>query len=679
MAATLPSFVRIDSSIELVPGVGPKTASILRNHNISTVRDLLYFFPRTWIDATKPALIPELPYGEMAVFSGQLSLITEGKTKKGLKFVKAQISDEAGSVDAMWFNMPYLRRTLKTDTLYYFYGQLKFWTGGQKVVMAPKILRDLSVIPIYKEIGAVPSYQLQKLIKPLLPLANNVVDFLPDDIRLEKSLAAESDAVIIMHQPENINQLALAEKRLGLDELLMMSAPALMAKRARKALTRKAFVINKPKLDSWIGNLPFKLTEDQATTIGEILDDLAKPQPMNRLVQGDVGSGKTVVGLAAAIEAHVNNEQTVWLAPTEVLANQHYATAQKLLAGQGLTVALWTRVSKNTTGLEKANVTDVVEADLIIGTHAVLSADNPVPRLGLLIIDEQHRFGVKQRAFLRRAAKEPPHLLSLTATPIPRTLNLLVYGDLQVSRISTKPVERKTVISRVVESTNRQKAYEFIDQHIDAGEQVFVVCPQIDAAEESGDTLFNSQTISVTEVFQSLAKQFPTRKIGLLHGKLKSKDKQTVMDQFRNGVLDILVSTTVIEVGVDVPNATIMMIEGAERFGLVQLHQLRGRIGRGTRQSFCLLFPSSEDKADNHRLKLIESTSDGFELAENDLKLRGPGEIIGEAQSGIPKFRFADLNNEDGIREAIELSDQLLDDEKFSAAVLAFWQSKHPE
>lgn len=682
MAAARPRLLTLDSSIELVAGVGPKLAGILRNHDILTVRDFLAFYPRAWIDATTPTPIAALSLGSPAAFRGRISHIMDGRSQRGLRYIKAQLTDESGSIEIMWFNMPYLKRSLKSDVTYNFYGAVRQWRGGQKIIIAPRQLHALEIIPIYRAIGGVPSYQLQKLVKPLLPFAETVPDYLPADIGLANSLIGLSKAITWIHAPEVMTQVIAAKRRLAADELVMLSAPALMAKRAREALTRQSYSIHRDDLAVWLERLPFELTHDQHQAIDDILADLAQPRPMNRLVQGDVGSGKTVVGLAAALEAKANREQTVWLAPTEVLARQHYMTACSLLAGTGMSVALWTRASKHlSTGNQKAATDQLVSADLVIGTHAVLSADHHVPKLGLLIIDEQHRFGVKQRSWLRKSAAAPPHLLSLTATPIPRTLSLMVYGDLAVSRIASKPVARKPVTSRVVTMANRDKAYGFVEGRIAAGDQVFVVCPQIDTSDrDDSPTMFGTtRDVSVAAVFDDLSRRFPARRLGLLHGKLKSKDKQAVMDAFRNHDLDILVSTTVIEVGVDVPNATTMMVMGAERFGLVQLHQLRGRIGRGDKPSYCLLFPSTDAAADSQRLHLIETVADGFALAEEDLKLRGPGEIIGEAQSGIPRLRFADPSDTEQVKIARTISVSLVDDPLFTDEVVRFWQAKHPE
>jgi ATP-dependent DNA helicase RecG len=685
--------MELNNSITRLKGMGPKTTDIFEKNGIHTVEDLLYFFPRAWINATEVCLIKDLRVGMSALLQVKVVMTKEGISQRTrVPYLKATVADISGSVDVMWFHARYLKEKIKADKEFLIYGKLQGWRAENAMIMSPKFITEPSIIPVYPTIGGLASNKTRTLMQQLQSTATTLPDYIPESIRTDRGIISLAQAVQYMHFPQTIAQINEARLRLGFDELLMLMVPSLIAKQERAEEQTEALSTDKSLVKKWYKTLPFDLTTDQKTTIDEILTDLAESKPMNRLVQGDVGSGKTVVGLAATLQAIASNKQVVWLAPTELLAQQHFATAQKLLgpAMGRLGIGLWTRTNHMialNNDERKASSDEIMQQPIIIGTHALLSEKVNFQNLGLLIIDEQHRFGVKQRAQLRLFSGRPIHLLSMTATPIPRTMALVLYGDLKLSTIKHKPSGRKPVVTRVVEEHNRSKAYEFIGDHIRSGDQVYVVCPTIVPAKDDEANVFNQlfeeieEKKAVTTQFEKLKTIFPACRVEMLHGKLKAKDKDEIMAGFRNHDIDILVSTTVIEVGVDVPNATFIVIEDADRFGLAQLHQLRGRVGRGEKQSFCLLFSSdnSSSVTANARLKTMEESNDGFVLAEKDLQLRGPGELTGLAQSGIPPLRFASLTDGNRIAEIREIARELIRNPAFSTSLDRFWRSHHPE
>lgn len=681
--------MNLTDRIELLKGMGPKTAAIFNANGIRTVEDFAYFFPRGWIDATTAKPIAELRLDQSGLIEAQVVTVKQGMSQKTRKpYLRATVADMSGSIDVIWFYATYLKQKVKPGAQFKLYGKVRSWGKGERAIISPRFIVAPSVIPVYSEIGGLRSQKIIPLMQQVTPLLPALPDFLPAEVRDEYHLLALHQALQLMHFPGHVNDIDVARKRLAFDELLMLVVPSLMAKRERAQEQTQALHEENAKINTWFTTLPFPLTNDQQTVINEILADMSQTKPMNRLVQGDVGSGKTIIGLAGACNAIFNGRQAVWLAPTELLAKQHFETAKKLLEPLNISIGLWTRTSHFIAdGLEseKANRDTVTAQSLIIGTHALLSEKIEFQNLGLLVIDEQHRFGVQQRAQLRTFGGRPVHLLSMTATPIPRTMALLLYGDLSLSVIKEKPIGRKPVVTKVVRESDRAKAYEYIDSFISKRNQAFVVCPLIEPTQDEEANVFNQlfqaveEKKSVVTWFEKLKQQFPHRKIGMLHGKMKPAEKESVMQLFRNGELDILVSTTVIEVGVDVPNANIMIIESAERFGLAQLHQLRGRVGRSEKQALCLLFPSNEDKLDNERLRLMEQTNDGFILAEKDLELRGPGEVTGIAQSGIPPLKFASLKNTEEVAQVRQIAEQLLDKQEFQESFQRFWRIHHPE
>ncbi len=670
--------------IGVLKGMGPKTREVFHQHGILTLEDLLYFFPRGWMDASTVVPLSELRVGKPALIDVQIVTIKEGMSQRSrLPYMKCMVADTTGSTEVIWFHPRFLRQKVKVGARFLLHGTLNR-LGNVVTLVSPKFIDTPSVLPVYPQIGGLAPHKVRPLMLQLKPLIAKVPDYLPESVIAGQNLLSLQATLAAMHFPDSLDAIVQAKKRLAFDELLMIVMPSLMNQEARDKEIVPTLTIQKNEVDTWIKSLPFPLTDDQQTVITTILNDLAQTKPMNRLVQGDVGSGKTVVGLAAMLAVLSAGKQVAWLAPTELLAAQHFSTAQKLVSPE-ISLGLWTRSHHATRSEDKADLSTVLSQQFIIGTHALLQDKIEFKNLELLIIDEQHRFGVNQRAKLRNFGGKPIHLLSMTATPIPRTMALLVYADLRLSVIKQMPAGRKPITTRVVEDANREKAYAFIDQHIAAGEQIYVVCPAIEPTKDDEASVFNTlfesvdEKKAVTTWVKELQVVFPQRRIQELHGKMKSAEKEEIMTAFREGRINILVSTTVIEVGVDVPNATFMVIENAERFGLAQLHQLRGRVGRGEKQSFCLLFPSSDSKKENERLQLMESTTDGFVLAEKDLELRGPGELTGLAQSGLPALKYASLQDAQLIETVKNVAQDLLHNPLFAASLERFWRFYHPE
>ena len=530
------------------------------------------------------------------------------------------------------------------------------------------------LVPIYPETEGITSKYLRFLIKPLLSNLQ-LNDPTPEAILKKYDFPSLSDAIRNVHFPNSEGQVCVAKERLAFDDLMLFQIKALLERRKMNQLKSVPIPFNEELVKSFTANLPFELTKDQKIAAWEILKDIEKKYPMNRLMEGDVGSGKTVVALIAAYQIAKaarpdggRGYQTVFLVPTEVLASQHFKTMSSLVNDNGVKIGLLTAsMSKiNNENVPKKILKEKIfsgDIDIIIGTHAVLQKDVFFGKLALLVIDEQHRFGIKQRAKLVKNTDIVPHLLSMTATPIPRTLALTIYGDLDISIIREKPKNRQKIITKVSAPSRRKEDYQFIRNEAKNGRQVFVVCPRIEISDPKSEVrtsgrqskmnILWADVKAVEEEYKKLSQEvFSDLKVAMLHGKLKPKEKNGIMSDFKNRKYDILVSTSVIEVGVDVPNATVMMVESAERFGLAQLHQFRGRVGRSGHPSYCLLFSSSGDKSTNQRLKALVNCDDGFELAEKDMAIRGPGEFMGTKQSGMPDLAMASLANIDLIKKA---------------------------
>lgn len=680
--------MRLQDPLAALKGMGPKTTAVFAKHGIVTLEDLLYFFPRGWVDARTITPLRDFRPGQGALISGQIVTVREGMSQRTrIPYLRALIADVTGTVEALWFHPRFIREKVKVGASVQLYGTLQGWNPTNRALISPKFIDSPGMYALYSEIGGLTSARVRHFFLQVRSLMRDVEDYVPSNIALEESLLPLAQALEYMHFPPSPEAIQQAKQRLAFDELFFLMAPAILARRERERERAEVLTPTGSPVATWIHSLPFTLTDDQVAAIEAILHDLGQPTPMQRLVQGDVGSGKTAVGLAAVVEAAAVGKQVAWLAPTELLARQHFMTAQNFLPNT-ITIGLWTRTSHELWkggGVEQATAASVGQADLVIGTHALLTEKVHFQSLALLIIDEQHRFGVKQRAQLRLFAGKPIHLLSMTATPIPRSLALVLYGELSLSTIRQKPLGRKPVTTRVVTEENRAKAYAFLDAHMSYKQQIYVVCPTIEPAKKEEANILNQlfETVeekkAVTTWYESLKKHFPTRRIGMLHGKMKASEKEAIMNQFREGKLDMLVATTVIEVGVDVPNATVMVIEAAERFGLAQLHQLRGRVGRSDRQSFCFLFPSASEQQENARLRVMEETNDGFVLAEKDLELRGPGELTGITQSGVPALRYASLQDVALIERIRALSPAIMHSTPYEHMSERFWRMYHPE
>ena len=632
--------------IDQITGIGKYYSYKLKRLGIKKVEDLIYHFPFRYDDFSQTVPIQNLTTGIKMTISGVVWQIKNIRTRSGKILTIATIADQSGVIDAIWFNQPYLPKIIKSGIPIALSGKVE-QEGRKFKMLSPsyellRIQRPIPdrleqkttlhtgrLVPVYPETEGLSSKWIRSKISQLLPkfLEKNS-DFLPDEIISRQKLITLTSALNKIHFPKNLKNVDEARKRLGFDELFLLQLLSQIRKREWQEEKKAPKIkINLSKTNKLIKKLPFILTSAQKKALDEILQDLNKAKPANRLLEGDVGSGKTVVGAIAAYNVILNGYDVLIAAPTEILAFQHQKTLSAILAKFGIEVGIWTKSNKT-------------YGKLTCGTHALLTSFTPEGQLGLVIVDEQHRFGVAQRAklFLSHSKHLTPHLLTMTATPIPRTLALTIYGDLDLSVLDEMPRGRQKIATFVVPNQKRESAYQFIAKQIKEGRQTFIITPFIEPSETMATVK------AATAEFENLKKKFlPKIKLGLLHGKLKSKDKEKIINNFKKGYFHILVSTPVVEVGIDVPNATIMMIESAERFGLAQLHQLRGRVGRSEHKSYCLLFTQSESDLTIKRLKSMEKVSVGFELAEIDLKLRGPGEFYGVKQSGFINFKIANL------------------------------------
>jgi len=626
--------------------VGPIYQKRLEKIGIKTFKDLIYHIPARYLDFREKSPISRLSIGESITIKGKVDSIKNLYTRSGKKIQLAQVSDKSGSVDVIWFNQPFLIKTIKEGETYSFSGKVD-WFGRKKAMISP-LINTFGIVPIYPETYGISSKWLRGKIKTAYQLiGGEITEYLPQTY----GFLDLPSAIKEIHFPNDPDRAKKARERLAFDELLALQITNLKRKSAwQKNHPVYNLEINRKEINQFIDNLPFKLTVSQNKVIDEIIEDLQKPYPMNRLLEGDVGSGKTVVAATAAFIAFLNGCQSVIMTPTQILAQQHFDTLNNLL--QPFKV----RISLITSAITEK---DLGRCDIFVGTHSLIHQKINIDKVALVVIDEQHKFGVEQREHLvKKIGKKniSPHVLTMTATPIPRTVALTFYGDLDLSTLNETPEGRQKITTWVVPKEKRDNAYKWIDKNIQKiGSQVFIVCPLIEESES--ETLKDIR--SVTKEYQSLKKIFKGRKLGLLHGKLKMEEKNKVVDDFRSRKLDILVATPVVEVGIDIPNATIMVIEAADRFGLAQLHQLRGRVGRSDIKSYCLLFYQNEGEKSKARLSAMEKGISGFELAELDLKLRGPGEIFGLRQSGIPELKIASWTDIDLIKKAKEAAEEI--------------------
>lgn len=661
--------------IEKLRNVGPRNIPRLNRLGIRTVKDLLWHFPVRYEDYTETIPIAQAEPGQKVNIQGEVLKISSKRIfPRRMSITNAIVGDSSGAIRVVWFNQPYIENQLAEGTLVSLAGKINLNKHGlylssptyEKSGMGLKHTSGL--IPIYPETEGVTSKYLRFLVKPLLKNIK-LDDPLPDPLLKKYDFPELSSALNTIHYPKDLKEAEAAKERFAFEDLLLFQIKALLERRKLNQLKSISVDFDQPLIQDFIGRLPFELTADQKVSLWEILKDLQKSYPMNRLMEGDVGSGKTVVALIAAYQIARRGCQTVFMVPTEVLAQQHYKTMAALLKDDPISLGLLigSEAKLNGQEIDKRSLKQKIsagEVNIIIGTHAVIQKDVSFDKLAMVVIDEQHRFGIQQRsALVKQNSELVPHLLSMTATPIPRTLALTIYGDLDISLIKEKPKNRQKIITRVSTPSHKKEAYQFIRDEVKSGRQVFVVCPRIELSDPKAEVktsgkqskmnILWADVKAVEEEYKKLSEVvFPDLKVAMLHGKLKPKDKNEIMDKFKNQEFDILVSTSVIEVGVDIPNATIMAIESAERFGLAQLHQFRGRVGRGEHQSYCLLFSSTGDKSINQRLKALVECDDGFELAEKDMKIRGPGEFFGVKQSGMPDLAMASLANVDLIKKA---------------------------
>ncbi|MBP7806872.1 ATP-dependent DNA helicase RecG [Candidatus Saccharibacteria bacterium] len=653
--------MKLQTPISMIKGVGPKLEQKLSNLSIQSVHDLIEYFPRAYQDFSVITPVAKLHPGPVTI-KVTITSIAGRYVRRGMHVTEAVASDETGSVRIVWFNQSYRAAQTKKGAAYYVSGL--FELSRQKLaIMNPSMelvsdypVNAARVIPIYPERQGVTNTVLRKIFQEIRPVMERLPESLPPDVIKRGDLLSRAEAYVRLHFPQSPSELAAAKRRLGFEEVFNLSLASLLNKQAIAHQTAIAIPFSQTLAQAFVSHLPFKLTDDQRKVVWQIYQDIAKEQPMNRLVEGDVGSGKTVVATMAALMAMEQGYQVTLMAPTEILARQHATSIHTLLEPLGYADQLCLLVGSLSASQKKRAHKAIKDnqARLIIGTHALIQDTVQPPNLGLVIVDEQHRFGVEQRKKLQSKAGHAVHVLTMTATPIPRSLALTVYGEMDMSIIATKPALRKPIKTKVIPAASRDALYKDIDKHIDAGEQIFVVTPLI----TESDML---QAASAEEVHKRLSKGiFKHRRVGLLHGKLKSSEKQQIMQSFVDHELDVLVATTVIEVGVDVPNATVMVIESAERFGLAQAHQLRGRVGRGKQQAHCYLL-LTDNKPVSRRLRALETSSDGFGLAELDLELRGPGAIYGSMQHGELDLRIAKLTDTKLIAEARSAAQKVLD------------------
>ncbi len=639
----------LDASIGSLPKIGPKYKVLLQNLEIFTIEDLLYHFPFRYDDFSQIKKIGDLVEGEVVTVEAVMGPVTNIFTRNGKKLTRAKAFDYTGEIEIVWFNQHYIKSMLKTGQTYMISG--KVGTFDRKLSFTAPELEEKSdnslntgrLVSIYPETAGVSSKFLRSRNYDVLHHETDLKEFLPEMLLKEKKLKEIDWCFNQIHFPDNITEATHAHRRFEFEELFLELLNVEKRKHAWKLqLKSNQMIPFEAEIKTFIDSLAFELTDSQKTSVQEVIQDLLQPHPMNRLLEGDVGTGKTIVAVIASYLAVLNGYKVLYMAPTEILANQHFETFQKLLPKEKVSIALKTSATSKTFDSN---------ADIIIGTHAILFGEQQYEKVGLIIIDEQHRFGVEQRGKIVEMAtdaktKATPHLLTMTATPIPRTLALTLYGDLSISVLKTHPNAHRKITTKIIPESSREKAYQWIR---DRNEPTFIVCPLID----------ESESISLENVkgaqaeFEKLRNGvFKDLEVGLLHGRMKPAEKQEVIEKFRKGLVKVLVSTPVIEVGIDVPDATVIVIESAERYGLASLHQLRGRVGRGDKEGFCFAYMSNNAQSSYQRLKYLEEIDNGLELAEMDMKLRGQGDVFGIMQHGDKRFRIASLDDLELLEEA---------------------------
>lgn len=660
--------VGLKDSVQYLKGVGPKRAEMLKKLDIETIGDLIYHLPRSYLDFTAPVAIDDAVLDEMNVISGRVvSKLAPARIRKGMTIYRLVFTDGVSDMTVVIYNSEFAFKALEIGNDYILYGKV---TGNltSKEMTSPTVLKASSgdrIMPIYPLTEGINQNYLRSITKKALEqLGSESLETLGKDILKSTRLMPLDKALCEIHFPSSRELVSSARRRLAFDELLTLQLGMYEMRSNQRALT--GYKMSDHSISSYYDALPFKLTGAQSRAINECISDMQSDIPMNRLVLGDVGSGKTAVAAACCYFAHLNGTQSVLMAPTEILAQQHYETLCKFLSPLGVDVALLTGslTAKNKKMLKALIASG--EYSVVVGTHTLIQQTTEFKNLGLVITDEQHRFGVQQRSALERKGKNP-HRLVMSATPIPRTLALMIYGELDISLLDELPGGRKKIETYAVTGKLRKRAFGFIKERLNEGRQAYIVCPAIEESEALN-------TKSVKEYAKEISEtDFKDYKVGLLHGAMAASKKDEVMQSFKNGEIDVLVSTTVIEVGVDVPNAAVMLVEDADRFGLSQLHQLRGRVGRGEHQSYCILVTDNVSEHSKSRLRVLSSTSDGFKISEADLELRGPGDFFGSAQHGLPKLKIADIAADSDVLKlaqsiASQINDRgLLSTEEYSA------------
>ncbi len=636
-------MAELDTDIQYIKGVGEQRAKKMAKLGIQTLNDLVSFFPRAYEDRSVIKPISMLIPGEAVCVRGMAAATPRlSHIRKGLDLVKVRVVDEGGTLDLTFFNQSFVRDQIQPGESYIFYGKVG-GTNRKPEMLNPVFERESSnvvtgrIIPVYRLTSGISQNVLANAVRQgLSACGNKLPEYLPAKVREQHQLAQVRYAYENIHFPESAEALEIARRRLIFEELFVLSAAMSFLRRGR--VEKKGRGLSEADITEFFKALPFELTGAQKRALSEALGDMHRDTPMNRLVQGDVGSGKTAVAAACCWYVWKSGCQTAFMAPTEILAEQHYRSLSELMEPLGIRVGLLTG---SMTAKQKRTVTSALslgEIDIVIGTHALISDNVTFFDLALVITDEQHRFGVGQRSALNRKG-DAPHVLVMSATPIPRTLALIIYGDLDVSIIDELPPGRRKVDTYTVSEKHRERTYNFMRKLVGEGRQVYIVCPMVEESETADEDLKSAQAYS-----EKLEKDiFPDLRIALVHGRMKGKEKERIMATFAAGEIDILVATTVIEVGVDVPNAALMVVENADQFGLSQLHQLRGRVGRGPHQSYCILFEGAGGEVARERLKVMRETTDGFKISEEDLKLRGPGDFFGSRQHGLPQLHVANL------------------------------------
>ena len=651
-----------EQPITSLKGVGEKTGRLFEKLGVHTVGELLEYYPRGYDAYEPPVSIGELRPDAIAAVEGLLKKDGDVRRFSRVAVTVAELSDGTGSLQLTWYNMPFLRTTLRAGSRFVFRGRV-VKKNGRLTMEQPEIFSLASyegvagsMQPIYGQTKGLGNKTITKAVSQALSGRGMEREYLPEDIRTRHELAEYNFALEHIHFPTSRQELLFARKRLVFDEFFLFILSVRHLKEKRQDRRSRFVLARRPEVEQFQHSLPYALTEAQEKVLNEVFDDMASGMPMNRLIQGDVGSGKTIVAVLALLQAAYNGCQGALMAPTEVLARQHYESMTELFAAHGVD-KVPVLITGSMTAKEKRLAYERIashQADIIVGTHAIIQEKVIYDRLALVITDEQHRFGVGQREALGEKG-DRPHVLVMSATPIPRTLAIILYGDLDISIIDQMPVDRLPIKNCVVDPSWRPKAYRFIEKEVAAGRQAYVICPMVEESEML-------EAENVLDYAEKLRKELPSSiRVEFLHGKMKGKEKNAVMEAFAANEIQVLVSTTVVEVGVNVPNATVMMIENAERFGLAQLHQLRGRVGRGKHQSYCIMVNCGEEGA-GERLDILNRSNDGFAIASEDLKLRGPGDIFGVRQSGDMEFKLADIFTDANVLKTVsEEVDRLLE------------------